>query len=84
MTDFIELENRIRLFLETELGVPDADLTRESALVSSGLLDSAGLVRLAALLEEAIGITIPDRDVNPNHFDTLAKIDAYLRGRLAD
>ena len=38
-------------------------------------------MRVAAFLEQMTGITIPDQDINPGHFDTVRQIDAYLRGR---
>jgi acyl carrier protein len=71
----------LRNFLSDELGVEDHDLTLDTPLVTTGLVDSAGLVRLAALIEDATGIVIPDRDINAENFDTLARILAYLRRR---
>lgn len=82
--DMNELETQIREFLRTELGVEDREVRTDTELVTSGLLDSAGLVRLAALLEEVTGITIPDRDIKADNFDTLARIAAYLQSRRAD
>lgn len=74
------LSEQILEFLHTQLGVEDA-LTPDTALVTNGLIDSVGLMRLAAFLEQATGITIPDQDINVGHFDTVRQIDAYLRGR---
>lgn len=81
--EFAEIEMKIRALLETELGVENQSLGRDSGLVTTGLVDSAGLVRLAALLETETGILIPDRDIHAENFDTLARIEAYLRGKLA-
>jgi acyl carrier protein len=58
-----------------------ADIAADTPLVSSGLLDSVGLVRLAALLEQRLGIRIPDADVTPEHFDTLDRIRSYATRR---
>ena len=77
----LELEARIRAFLREELGVADGELTADTPLISSGIVDSAGLIRLAALLEAELGITIPDRDVKAENFDTLRKVHAYLEGK---
>lgn len=81
--DFKELEQKIRIFLETELGIADQEVTHDTELVTTGLVDSAGTVRLAALIEAEAGITIPDRDINADNFDSLAKIEAYLRRKNA-
>jgi acyl carrier protein len=73
-----DLDNTIRVFLRTELGVTGVEIDSETALVTTGLIDSAGLVRLAALLEDETGVRIPDRDIHAEHFDSIARIHAYL------
>jgi len=72
------LEAKLRAFLRSELGVTDDALRADTPLVSSGLVDSAGLVRLAALLERETGRIIPDKDLTADHFDSIAQILAYL------
>ena len=73
-----ELESHIRRFLRDEIGVGDHQPVADESLLTSGLVDSAGLVRLAALLERETGLIIPDRDLTPEHFDSIAKIVAYI------
>lgn len=50
----------------------------EESLFESGLLDSFKLVDLVMVLEEVYKVKIPDADVNPRKFDSLARIDSYL------
>jgi acyl carrier protein len=50
----------------------------DESLFESGVLDSFVLVDLVAALEEAYKVKIPDSDVSPRKFDSLARIDAYL------
>jgi acyl carrier protein len=76
-------DETVRRFLREELGLDNAGLGPDSALVTAGLVDSAGLVRLAAVLERETGLLIPDRDINSDNFDTLRKIEAYLEARRA-
>jgi len=76
------LGDQILEFLRTQLDIEDA-LTPDSPLVTNGLIDSVGLMRLAAFLEQMTGATIPDQDINVGHFDTIRQIEAYLRGRTA-
>jgi|GEM_PF-4932740 len=73
-------EAALAFFVE-ELGA-SRDEVETGALVTRGLLDSAALVRLAAILETACGVTIPDRDLTVEHFDSLDAIAAYV-ARLA-
>jgi acyl carrier protein len=76
-----DLAARIVAYLEGELGIPGAEIAPDMPLFTSGLLDSVGLVRLAAFIEEETGISIPDRDIDPEHFDSVARIEAYVAGR---
>jgi acyl carrier protein len=74
------LERRIRAFLSDELGI-EGELGRDDELLSTGLVDSADLMRLANYLEKQVEIEIPDRDINAVHFDSIAKIVAYAEAR---
>ncbi len=69
------LEREIRTFLEEKLGISSID--RNDELISSGLVDSGNLVRLVTHLERVAGIRIPDRDIDADHFDSLAMIVDY-------
>ena len=72
-----DLAARILAFLADDLSVED-ELTMDTPLVSNGLVDSVGLMRLAAFVERATGATIPDQDVNVGHFDTVRQIVSYV------
>ena len=45
------------------------------------MLDSFALADVVAALEKEFAVKIPDADLNPRKFDTLARIDDYLTGR---
>ncbi len=51
------------------------------SLFSSGLLDSFSLPALIEALEQKFGIKIPDGDLVPRKFDTVALIAAYIESR---
>ncbi|MBZ5575251.1 MAG: acyl carrier protein [Acidobacteriia bacterium] len=51
------------------------------SLFDSGLIDSFVLPQLVTALEEAFHIRIPDSDLNPRQFESLARIEAYLSTR---
>lgn len=59
----------------------DEDLTPDSALLSSGLIDSFDVVVLLDLIESRYGTTIPVEAVDGETFNTprqiLARIDAW-------
>ena len=72
-----QLETRILQFLANELGVREK-IESDTSLLASGLVDSAGLVRLAALLERETGRVIPDKDLVAENFETIERIEQYL------
>jgi len=53
----------------------------DESLFESGLLDSFSLTDLVSALEREYGIRIPDSDLSPRKFDTVARIQAYVAGR---
>ena len=72
------LDAVIRDFLREEIRLATDGIGPDDALVSSGLVDSVGLVRLATILERECDVSIPDRDITPDHFDSIARIRAYV------
>ena len=54
--------------------VPAAD----ESLFDSGYLDSFALPDMVSELEKEFGIKVPDSDLNPRKFDSIARIQAYL------
>lgn len=77
--DAEQLEAELRGWLDEKLGV--RGVARDEALVSSGLVDSGNLVRLATWLERTVDIEIPDADIDAEHFDSVAGIVAYALER---
>jgi acyl carrier protein len=49
------------------------------SLFETGVLDSFSLVEFVALLERECHITVRDADLRPENFDTIAKVEAYVR-----
>ncbi len=50
----------------------------EESLFESGLLDSFVLPDLVGALEQEFSFKVPDSDLNPRKFDSLARIEAYI------
>lgn len=50
----------------------------EDSLFESGLLDSFALPDLVSGLEEEFFFKVPDSDLHPRKFDSVARIEAYL------
>ena len=56
----------------------DGDLTYDSPLITSGLVDSFSLVSLKTFLETQYKITIPDAEATPEAFDSVTDIAALV------
>ena len=54
----------------------------EESLFESGVLDSFVLPDLVSALETEFQVQVPDADLNPRKFDSIARIDAYLDTRI--
>jgi acyl carrier protein len=50
----------------------------EESLFDSGYLDSFALTDMVGELEREFGITVPDSDLTPRRFDSLARIESYI------
>jgi acyl carrier protein len=50
----------------------------EESLFESGLLDSFVLADLVGAIEKEFSIRVPDADLTPRKFDSLARIETYL------
>lgn len=56
----------------------DVTPAADESLFDSGLLDSFALTDVVAALEQEFNLKIPDSDLNPRKFDTIARIESYL------
>jgi acyl carrier protein len=74
------VQTLLRLLEETlEL---DADVTEDTPLLSSGLIDSFDLVVLVGALEDAYGVRIDLMDVDVDELDTPSQILRRVRGAM--
>ncbi len=75
------LQTAIRDYvLDTFLpGVPAGELTEDTPLVSSGIVDSLATVRLVAYLEDHYGITVEPHEHGADYLDTVAQIASLVR-----
>jgi len=79
-------ETAIRQFLVEDVFY-DRDLSTlgvDDSLLAKGLLDSMAILKTVTFCEEQFGITIPDQDVLPDHFESIraiAKLVERVRGK---
>lgn len=57
------------------------ELSEETPLLASGLLDSLGILQLMSFLGEELGIEIADDDFTLDNFETVGSLLAFIRRR---
>ncbi len=72
---------KIRSLIQTLAKNGELQPGLDESLFESGLLDSFSLPDLISGLEQEFNVKIPDSDLSPRRFDTIARIEAYLDSR---
>jgi len=77
------MDNRERILaivgkVAKNTALPDS----EESLFDSGFLDSFALPDLVSDLEREFGIKIPDSDLHPRKFESIARIQSYIESRM--
>jgi acyl carrier protein len=56
-------------------------IERDESLLTSGIVDSHGVVELVAFLEQRYGISVDDADLTPENFDNVVSIESFVEGK---
>ncbi len=54
----------------------------EASLLREGIIDSLGVVELVEFVQKQFGIKVDQQEVIPEHFDSVARLAAYVRHKL--
>lgn len=77
MQFFMNKQDKIAAIVKKVSKKPTAPDPDES-LFDSGYLDSFALTDMVTELEQEFGLTIPDADLSPRRFESIARIEHYL------
>jgi acyl carrier protein len=79
-----EYENALAEFVRNELmHGRKATLTNDTDLLGAGIVDSLGILRLVAFMEDRFGVKVPDEDVVFGNFESIGAMAGYVSQRLA-
>ena len=72
-------------FIIRDLMVADGDvsLSADASLIESGIVDSLGILRLVAFIEENFSVVVDDIDVVPENFDTINAMNSLVERKRA-
>lgn len=68
-------------FIERELADNGAAIDLDDELLTTGKIDSLGLMRLVSFIGEEFSVTVPYEDILIENFKSVRAIDAYLQQR---
>jgi acyl carrier protein len=74
---------RVKQFVVETFYVKDpAALEDDTSLITTGYVDSTGMLEVIAFLEEQFGIAIDDTDRTPANLETIGRIDRFVARKL--
>ena len=63
-------------------GEDPANLTDDTPLITGGILDSIGTLKLVVFLEKQFNITLEAHEAGADHLDTLESIDSLIAAKV--
>ncbi len=81
----MQLEDEIRGYLSKNLlFVEDGfDYDNDTSFIAEGLIDSMGVIELVAYVQSSFGISVEQREVTPENFDSVNKLAGFIRSKSA-
>lgn len=77
----MNIEEAIIKFVTRELLNSSLEVEADDNLLSDGMVDSMGMLRLVSYIEELMQLTIPHEDLVIENFRTIKAIVKYLEQR---
>ena len=81
----MDILHELKTFLIAELvidsSLDEQLLTSDKDLVSYGIIDSLGILKLTAFIEEKFKIKMTDEDIVPENFRTLSSISKLIESK---
>ncbi len=72
-------QRRIRRFILENFYVSDpSEIADDTLLVSTGFVDSTGMLEVIAFLEEEFGIRIADHETTPENLESIERMAAFV------
>ncbi len=79
----VEVKEPVRGFiLEYAAGRGVTEVKDDDSLLKTNVIDSLGVFRLIAFLEDTFPLTIDESDMVPENFQSLNDIESFVAGKL--
>lgn len=80
----MEIIAELEKFILSELAFnkDQRSIASDEDILSMGVVDSMGIIRLVAFIEEKFGITVKDEDIVPENFQNIDSINNYIVSKI--
>ncbi|MDY7039820.1 MAG: acyl carrier protein [Chloroflexota bacterium] len=76
------ISTQIRQYIVDNFLIADEDFTDGDSFLEHGIVDSTGVLELVMFVEETFDFAVPDEDIVPENFDSVAQLTAYVRQKV--
>jgi|WetSurMetagenome_2_1015567.scaffolds.fasta_scaffold404036_1 acyl carrier protein len=82
----LQIEEHIREFVARNLLYSDTGFTYsdDTSFLQEGIIDSLGVFELVSFVQKTFGVSVDQKEVTTAHFDSVARLAAFVREKLAD
>lgn len=80
----MHIEKLIRDYIAKNLLFSDSgfDYPDDASFLEEGIVDSIGVLELVGFIEETFGVSVEDREIIPDNFDSVARLAGYVRRKI--
>lgn len=84
--DSSSIEPAIRDFIARNLLYSDTGFSYadDASFLAEGIIDSLGVMELVEFVQKHFGVKVEQAEVTPAHFDSVARLAAFVRQKLAN
>lgn len=68
----------LKKYIHDELQEDEGEIPEDANLLTGGMVDSLGVLKLVSFIEHELGMEVPDEDVTVDNFRSLKDIGDYL------
>ncbi|HTP30328.1 MAG TPA: acyl carrier protein [Anaeromyxobacteraceae bacterium] len=72
----MRVQDRVREFIKQNFLIDEVG--DEQSFLGDGVIDSLGIMQVVAFVEAELGSKVPDTDLVPDNFDSIARVAAYV------
>lgn len=78
------IKEELCAYISNELLDDDEPVAADENLLADGMVDSMGMLRLVAYIDDSWNVSVPPEDFTIENFRTVATIVAYLESKSGD